>query len=1196
MATGGDVEFLGPYSVKPQRIEGLESAFTGFINRLLLNECARASMRAYEFRIDYQDFSPDGGVDAEIVNARDTEWIPGGRSAWQFKRGDLKPAECKEEIAGAVFARELINSGAAYRLVIGRRLTAQKINNRRDALLETAINLGILTQEQDERIQVFDANSLALWASEFPALSLSPILGGPVDVSTDFEYWSESDHHRFVWIPNQDREQAIREILEYLRNPETKGLRIQGPGGIGKTRLVMESLRNSEFMPLVVYVKDEIGSILINYLSRDNRAAVLVVDDCNANRHKTMVEGIPTGATLKLITIGQVEEYPFRDPVIPVKRMEDEDIKRLLETNYQEISTEVERVITAYSEGNPEWAIVLSERVKREGITQAADLIHRGDITEFITAMLPEGDDFFVTTVLALLKRVGWDRDLRYQLITLAEFAGRDAKDLEAIRHQLEQQGLIEQQGRYRAISPHPLAVFLAAEAWRRESGRIIDELVPSLDREMTLSLFDRVADLGSYEPARKVLAQLMSSKGPFGTLESIEKNNLGEFMIRLAIIAPDETLMHLHGLLFAESIDSLRSQKRSRRDIVWTLEKLAWHSRSFSRAADCLMRLSLAENETYGNNATGTWVSLFGTVLPTTAASPNERIAYLEERAMSDDPQMRILVANACDRALETHEAALVSAESQEGVLVEPRGGAKTPDEAREYMLRVIDLLSQLIKDKYKDVTDAASEVLINAVHGFLNEPVIGDKLKEALLRLDREAKDRLYREIEHLRGLLQRQGDKAFLKTLDDLALNIKPESDIEQIKVLLQLQPWDLSETEAGHRFIILLQKALKEGKLDNILQLLDEQELDGAWFLGSALATEINRDDSLMVRLAASIDKNPTALAGYLAGLSSLGAETVFDEFLESGDAERLSDKQRLFLTVRGPVTRPAGARVMNLLEGMPVEEGAYGTFIWLKNLDDEEIGQILDSWLNRIDSQASYKAVIDWLNMAFHKREIPHEFKEAIIQLLGDRLLFPDVGNKAYDWSRLAESVLDVGPKTIAVIILDLISKKGLVLIESSNEAQLLMKAAALEQRAIWDEIGKRIEAGDWRISMTVRGWFTGAIDVEVLIKWIGTLEERAKIVADIACTGDEEPTPLTRFLLEKFGEVEGIKESLRFNLVRGAWTGPESSHLGRQIEQFRKWRDSDDEPPAVRSWAKETIEGLVKERERALEHEKERGW
>ena len=60
-------------------------------------------------------------------------------------------------------------------------------------------------------------------------------------------------------------------------------------------------------------------------------------------------------------------------------------------------------------------------------------------------------------------------------------------------------------------------------------------------------------------------------------------------------------------------SVDDLREFKSGRHYVVRALERIAQQSAYFERAARLLLRLAEAENETYSNNATGTFQELFG-------------------------------------------------------------------------------------------------------------------------------------------------------------------------------------------------------------------------------------------------------------------------------------------------------------------------------------------------------------------------------------------------------------------------------------------------------------------------------------------------------------------------------------------------------------------------------------------------------
>ena len=238
---------------------------------------------------------------------------------------------------------------------------------------------------------------------------------------------------------------------------------------------------------------------------------------------------------------------------------------------------------------------------------------------------------------------MGWDEDLGTQADVIAEYLGMTPTAIRRAGEELERLDIVKRHGRFRSVEPHPLSILLAAEAWEMHALDLIRQLIPNLDASMLMSLLRRAADLGSNGPTREIFAAFLKQEELFGSLETIEGHNLSEYLVQLAIIAPDETSRHLHDLISGADLDDLRRQTGSRRNLVWALEKLAWHSRLFESAADDLLRLSLAENETYANNAGGTWNALFGAILPATGARPEARVTYLDEKGRSDNAAIRL-------------------------------------------------------------------------------------------------------------------------------------------------------------------------------------------------------------------------------------------------------------------------------------------------------------------------------------------------------------------------------------------------------------------------------------------------------------------------------------------------------------------------------------------------------------------------
>ena len=124
---------------------------------------------------------------------------------------------------------------------------------------------------------------------------------------------------------------------------------------------------------------------------------------------------------------------------------------------------------------------------------------------------------------------------------------------------------------------------------------------------------------------------RLLNDDGPFASLEAIERAGSSDLLYGARRYGAARRLVASSATILADADeDELRGRTSIRRGMVWTLGKLVWHTYTFEEAADALLRLALAENETWSNNATGTWVELFGLMLPGTAAKPLQRLRYL--------------------------------------------------------------------------------------------------------------------------------------------------------------------------------------------------------------------------------------------------------------------------------------------------------------------------------------------------------------------------------------------------------------------------------------------------------------------------------------------------------------------------------------------------------------------------------------
>jgi hypothetical protein len=85
---------LGPFEIAPERIVGLKTAFSEFVNRLLEAQVRSQNIAGHLLSVTSEENTPDGGVDAALRDGIASDWLPAGASAWQFKRADAGRGKC----------------------------------------------------------------------------------------------------------------------------------------------------------------------------------------------------------------------------------------------------------------------------------------------------------------------------------------------------------------------------------------------------------------------------------------------------------------------------------------------------------------------------------------------------------------------------------------------------------------------------------------------------------------------------------------------------------------------------------------------------------------------------------------------------------------------------------------------------------------------------------------------------------------------------------------------------------------------------------------------------------------------------------------------------------------------------------------------------------------------------------------------
>ena len=221
-----------------------------------------------------------------------------------------------------------------------------------------------------------------------------------------------------------------------------------------------------------------------------------------------------------------------------------------------------------------------------------------------------------------------------------------------------ENHGVLQGQ-RTLTITPQLLHVSMW-KSWFERYEKLVDviQLRAGLNARAQ-SHFDAMLSYAKESPAATALAQRLLGKG--GKFESLAgflaPGGTGLFFA-VAQANPKAALRRFADALGRESVDARKQfQGDGRRTAVHRLEQLAVPRETFFEAADCLLLLAESENESWSNNATGIFVSLFGLGYDKLAASevaPYEKLRYLDGLLHSDTDFYRQIAVRALSESLE--------------------------------------------------------------------------------------------------------------------------------------------------------------------------------------------------------------------------------------------------------------------------------------------------------------------------------------------------------------------------------------------------------------------------------------------------------------------------------------------------------------------------------------------------------------
>jgi hypothetical protein len=1049
-------------------------------------------------------------------------------------------------------------------------------------------------------------------------VQLSPIpLSGVVSLGV----WAPQEFEQIKFQPDEDRTRFIDTLRAHASSwgpPSPAEVHVLGDTGVGKSRLVHEALAAPGIGERVLVAPDAAAldtSLLSQVAQSQERRLVVVVDDCDPEDRGRLAKyvGMARGR-IRLITIGsrysrerQADSRYLE--LLPLEVAASKQIALTVGLGEQDAD-----LVAAYTEGYPGLALTLARAILHG--EAGGSLVERvrghEEIGRVLSSLLPQAD-VLPLGMLALFEKLGFDGDLAQELSVACETLGVDEARLREVAER-ELKRFVSTAGRFRRVTPRLFALWLAIQFLHDRRASLTTALT-GLPESLRDRIVAQMRDFAGDRVVADALGEILDLP-PFreGALGDVDEG-AARLLHVAAVAAPQAAMAAIERVLAGVSTDQLRAFGPGRREMVWALEVLLWFEDLFDRAADGLLRLAVAENETWANNATGVLKGVFGVYLGGTGAPYPQRLRWAERVRERFGEAAEPIVIDGLGHALEFMESRAVT----------NFGGRSAPE---EWKPRVFS--------EEVEARGGAWDLLIQIAHASPGEADHVAKVLAAGLRtaLRRGLAERVLTDLRAVawspsaRGLLGDALSKALkydtppadlAGRLRELQAELQGASLTERVEYVLSLSPWQLTtdddEIASGRpRILQELASELAQAERATILAAATRTR-DGdpqtAGFLFEELAKSLN-DATLLLELEMLDPVPQAALLGTLNGLAQQGDEALADEVLQRW----LQTPTLAGLVVAAVHRLPATDRRARLATDA-VDRGASTA---------AELGRLLYGAWTRPLPEAAVVAIAERLAAAGGPYEVEHglgildqwteehagssfspELRSIALKLIRQANQLGDQHSSmvALHRSRVLQG-LRLGFEERLTAAVDVL--RSLDRFADPSDLELLDTLAADDPQrtidAVVDLLAGEDKAGfqPWLmwldqaklLSRLERATGPQPVIDAVLLRvnqeqWPGLIDH-----IDLSPT---EPDPLLIALLDRSDEpsLRG-RATFRFMYPETAYTGPESDNLRGRRRVAEQWIEESPSRGRYRTWLDELIQTVDRRIEAVEVEEAERGY
>lgn len=460
-------------------------------------------------------------------------------------------------------------------------------------------------------------------------------------------------------------------------------IRFLGLSGLGKSRLIYEIFSSIDSVNNY-YCSNASDSRVCNdlqtFLSKNKGVnGFIVFDNCDTQSFISLMSIIQNViSNFKIIAIHNDPSERVSTSGVNVIRLQKSDLKKsvddFIDNRLNLMScddTSVHEQIRNMSDGFPQIAIKAIWEYEKMGRPQ----LIKDEVLwkKMCGSILDNKDNAIALQAISLFDPLGFEDEVsgdyayikhNEDITPLYDMSARHKDSIfQDVVSNLKDSELVEQTASWIVVRPLPLAVWLVGQWFEKCNPerflRVVNDLENLSDKSMatriTRAFCKRLENMQDNENAVEMFNKLMHDNGPFDNEEVVCSYIGSRLFLAISTVDPVAVTNCLYHIINGKTTRWLKEniKHEARRNLVWCLEHLCFPEETFENGAWILAKLSLAENEKWGNNASGIFDQLFHVELPGTSASLKHRLNIIRRLSESGKEFTPILLG-ALNRAFD--------------------------------------------------------------------------------------------------------------------------------------------------------------------------------------------------------------------------------------------------------------------------------------------------------------------------------------------------------------------------------------------------------------------------------------------------------------------------------------------------------------------------------------------------------------